>query len=80
VIIFHIGLIGLGWCKTEIGRSGLFAPQQGGEKEHEKENETDFGDRSGGAGNDPKAKDARDQGDEDKSEGVAEHGKKLAGW
>jgi hypothetical protein len=51
------------------------AAEKRNEEEHEKDHEPDLGDRRGRAGDDAKAENASDDGDDEKCNGVAEHGR-----
>ena len=79
-LLFFMGKGG-GWVVTDgksAGSGGGFgsnsrfpAEEQREPKQHEEDQEEHLGDHGGGAGDDTKAEDARDQGDDEEGEGVA---------
>src|SRR5688572_9597070 len=63
------------WLRA-AGRSKVWlaAAQQREDEEHEEDEEEDLGDRGRGAGDDAKAEYAGQDGDEEKDDGIVEHG------
>jgi hypothetical protein len=58
-----------------MGSPGFRTAQHGGDEKNEKDNEEDLGDRGGRARNGAETEDTRNQGNEEKDDGVAQHGK-----
>ena len=52
---------------------GLFAPEQGDHKKHEKDEEADFGDAGGGTRDAAKTENSGNKGNDDEGKGPGEH-------